>query len=138
MRIQLSKQIFAVLLMIFVSGYAMAQNPGKVKAVMGDLPETMAAGEIYKVVVNITNTGKSEWSSEHLHGKAAGKFEITKEWSGEWKLQPGETTQVYYKITAPGTAGKYRLKITIYNDNKKLVARTRQIIVVDANSPGNK
>ena len=93
---------------------------------------------IYKIAVNITNTGTTEWSSEHLHGKAAGKFEISKEWSGEWKLQPGETTQVYYKITAPGTSGKYRLKVSIINDGKKVASRTRKINVVSLNSPGNR
>lgn len=130
--------VFIAAFFIFVSSNLFAQNAGKVKAVMGDLPLSMEVNTIYKVAVNITNTGKTEWSSEHLHGKADGKFDISKEWSTEWKLQPGESTQVYYKITAPGTAGKYRLKITIYNDSKKIISRSRKITVVDVTSPGNK
>ena len=129
---------FFAAVFIFVSSSLFSQNVGKVKAIMGNLPESMETGSTHKIAVNITNTGTTEWSSEHLHGKEHGKFEVTKEWSGEWKLQPGETTQVYYKVTAPSEPGSYKLWVSIYNDNKRIATGSRKVEVVSITSPGNK
>ena len=138
MKNQLIKNMLILSLFTLVSSYAMSQSVVKVKAAMSNLPKTMEAGSTSKVALNITNTGTNEWSSEHLHGKEYSIFDVTKEWSGVVILQPGETTQLYYKITAPNIAGKYKLVFTVYNDGKKVASRTRTITVTDAVTPDMK
>jgi uncharacterized protein YfaS (alpha-2-macroglobulin family) len=123
------------LLCVLLSGAALySQNDdnstGKVKAVVSDLPGSMNVGETYKVTVTITNTGKNKWSSADLTAKAYGPFYISKEWSGEWTIEPGQSTQTFYAITAPQKSGKYKLKVVFYNHGKRIGTKSKKIEVV--------
>ena len=54
---------------------------------------------------------------------------ISKEWSGDWKLEPGQSKEVFYKVTAPEKSGSYKMRIVVYNGNKKIAYRTKKVEV---------
>lgn len=107
-----------------------SQNVGKVKATISDMPDQMQAGQTAKVTVTITNTGTTLWTSENAYAHELGPFDINKEWTGDWKLEPGQSKDVYYKVTAPEKPGSYKMRIVIYNGNKKIGHRNKKVEVV--------
>jgi uncharacterized membrane protein len=120
-------------LLIFTSvSYSQVSQAGRVKAGISDIPSQMNAGETYKVQCTITNISQNEWNSEDLHAKVHGPFEVSKEWSGEWKLSPGESITVYYKVTAPQKSGSFKIKVTFYDGNKKVGYKSKKILVVSS------
>ncbi len=119
--------VFAVFLM-FVSHLSNSQT-SMIKVAVSDIPQQMTAGETYKVTCTITNSSGNIWSSEPLYAKAKGPFEISKEWTGEWKLNPGESTNVFYKVTAPTKPGTYKLRVTFYDGDKKIGYKSKKITV---------
>ena len=76
--------VFFVILL--ASGSLLAQNLGKVKATISDMPDQMTAGQSAKVTVTITNTGKNTWTNENIYSHELGVFEIKKsgQVSGNW------------------------------------------------------
>ena len=121
---------FIFLIVLLFSTTVFAQNVGKVKATISDMPEQIQAGQTAKVTVTITDTGNTTWTSEIAYAHELGPFEINKEWSGEWKLEPGQSKEVYYKVTAPDKSGSYKMRIIIYNGDKKIAYRTKKVEVV--------
>lgn len=121
---------FIFLIALLFSTTVFAQNVGKVKATISDMPEQIQAGQTAKVTVTITNTGNTTWTSENAYAHELGPFEINKEWQGEWKLEPGQSKEVYYKVTAPDKSGSYKMRIIIYNGDKKIAYRTKKVEVV--------
>ena len=122
-----SLKIFSFALLLILSASVKAQTD-KVKAGMSDIPDEMNLGETYKIAVTITNIGTNDWSSENLSRKFYGPFDVTKEWEGVWKLKPGESTQVYYKVT-PLEAGQHKLRVMIYNGDKRIGYRSKKVTV---------
>jgi uncharacterized protein (DUF58 family) len=124
--------VFAILALIFAlsANNIFSQNVGKVKATISDMPDQIQAGQTAKVTVTITNTGSTQWTSENAYAHELGPFEINKEWTGEWKLEPGQSKEVYYKVTAPEKSGSYKMRIVIYNGNKKIGYRSKKVEVV--------
>ncbi len=119
-----------LLFVMFLSAGVYAQNAGKVKATISDMPGQMTAGQSTKVTVTITNVGKNLWTSENVYGHELGEFEIKKEWSGDWKLEPGQSKELQYTVTAPSTSGSYKMRIVIYDGNKKIGFRSKKVEVV--------
>lgn len=123
--------LFAVFLMfLFASPGILAQNLGKVKATISDMPDQMTAGQSAKVTVTITNTGKNTWTNENVYAHELSVFEIKKEWSGEWKLEPGQSKELQYTVTAPDRSGNFKMRIVIYDGNKKIGYRSKKVEVV--------
>jgi len=104
-------------------------NDDNVKAVVGDLPSQMNAGESISISITITNTGDNEWSSEKLSGKETGPFEIRKSGNNDFKLQPGQSQTLNYTITAPNSAGKKTCKVYFYTSGRKIGSKTKKINV---------
>lgn len=121
---------FLALIIAVSANNIYSQNVGKVKATISDMPDQMQAGQTAKVTVTITNTGSTLWTSENAYAHELGPFDISKEWTGEWKLEPGESKEVYYKVTAPEKSGSYKMRIVIYNGNKKIGFRNKKVEVV--------
>ncbi len=127
---KLSSKIAVLLFFLIASSGIFAQNVGKVKATISDMPDQMQAGSNTKVTVTITNTGNQLWTSENVYAHELGLFEITKEWSGEWKLEPGQSKELQYTVTAPNNSGDYKMRVVIYDGNKKIGYRTKKVKVV--------
>ncbi len=125
-----SSIITVFIVVLLVSGSLLAQNPGKVKATISDMPDQMEAGKSAKVTVTITNTGKTTWSNENIYSHELSVFEITKEWSGEWKLEPGQSKELQYTVTAPDRSGSFKMRIVIYDGNRKIGYRSKKVEVV--------
>ena len=120
--------VFFVILL--ASGSLLAQNLGKVKATISDMPDQMTEGQSVKVTVTITNTGKNTWTNENIYSHELSVFEIKKEWSGDWKLEPGESKELQYTVTAPDKSGSFKMRIVIYDGNKKIGYRSKKVEVV--------
>ena len=125
-----SSTITVFFVILLASGSLLAQNLGKVKATISDMPDQMTAGQSAKVTVTITNTGKNTWTNENIYSHELGVFEIKKEWSGEWKLEPGQSKELQYTVTAPDKSGSYKMRIVIYDGNKKIGYRSKKVEVV--------
>jgi uncharacterized membrane protein len=126
---------FSSLIVVFVVALLAAssifsQNVGKVKATISDMPDQIAAGQSVKVTVTITNTGKTTWTSENVYAHELSVFDIRKEWSGEWKLEPGQSKELQYTVTAPEKSGSFKMRIVIYDGNKKIGHRSKKVEVV--------
>jgi len=121
--------IIAVFVLFAVSGIY-SQNLGKVKATISDMPDQMTEGQSVKVTVTITNTGKNTWTNENIYSHELSVFEIKKEWSGDWKLEPGESKELQYTVTAPDKSGSFKMRIVIYDGNKKIGYRSKKVEVV--------
>ncbi len=120
----------SLLLILFITSGVTAQNLGKVKATISDMPDQMTAGQSAKVTVTITNTGKTTWTNENIYSHELSVFEIKKEWSGEWKLEPGQSKELQYTVTAPDKSGSFKMRIVIYDGNKKIGYRSKKVEVV--------
>ncbi len=120
--------VFA-LIVAFSAVNTFSQSSVKVKATISDMPERMSIGETAKVTVTITNTGKNLWTSENVYAHELSVFDISKEWSGDWKLEPGQSKEVFYKVTAPDKPGSYKMRVVIYDGNKKIGYRTKKVEV---------
>lgn len=105
-------------------------NDDKVKAVVGDLPSQMNAGETINISITITNTGDNEWSSDKFSGKETGPFEIKKSGNNDFKLQPGQSQTLTYTLTAPQTAGKKKCNVYFYTENKKIGSKSKKINIL--------
>ncbi len=127
---KLSSKIAVLLFFIFAASGVFSQNLGKVKATISDMPEQMQAGSSVKVTVTITNTGKNLWTNENIYAHELGMFEITKDWSGEWKLDPGQSKELQYTVTAPNNSGDYKMRVVIYDGNKKIGYRNKKVKVI--------
>lgn len=127
---KLSSKIAVLMFFIFAASGIFSQNVGKVKATISDMPEQMQAGSNTKVTVTITNTGKTLWTNENVYAHELGPFEITKEWSGEWKLEPGQSKELQYTVTAPNNSGSYKMRVVIYDGDKKIGYRSKKVQVV--------
>lgn len=125
-----SSLIAVFIVVLFASGGILAQNVGKVKATISDMPDQMAAGQSTKVTVTITNTGKNTWTGENVYAHELGIFEIRKEWSGDWKLEPGQSKELQYTVTAPDKSGSFKMRVVIYDGNKKIGYRNKKVEIV--------
>lgn len=122
---------FAVFLMLFVAVSGIySQNLGKVKATISDMPNQMQAGSSTTVTVTITNIGKNKWTNENIYSHELGAFEIKKDWTGTWELEPGQSKDLQYSVTAPNTSGSYKMRIVIYNGDKKIGYRSKKVEVI--------
>ncbi len=125
-----SSLVALIIVVLLASGNAYAQNVGKVKATISDMPDQMTAGQSVKVTVTITNTGNTTWTNENVYAHELSVFDIRKEWSGEWKLEPGQSKELQYTVTAPERSGSFKMRIVIYDGNKKIGYRSKKVEVV--------
>lgn len=118
------------LMLLFVTTGAASQNLGKVKATISDMPDQMTTGQSVKVTVTITNVGKNTWSNENIYAHELSVFDIKKEWSDDWKLEPGQSKELQYTVSAPEKSGSFKMRIVIYDGNKKIGYRSKKVDVV--------
>ena len=130
----LHKQFIRTLILITaVCGITFSQKSvDKVKAVCGDLPDEMKQCCSVEITVTVTNTGTNTWSSSKLNTKVTGGFTFTTDTIGwdVFKLEPGESKSLDYKLTAPNSTGKKKCKVYFYSDNKKIGTKQKTIKVI--------
>lgn len=127
-------KLFSKFIVIFIVFFAVSgifsQNLGKVKATISDMPNQMQTGQSATVTVTITNIGKNKWTNENIYSHELGAFEIKKDWTGTWELEPGQSKELQYTVTAPNTSGSYKMRIVIYNGDKKIGYRSKKVEVI--------
>lgn len=121
--------------LLFTSA-ANSQNAGRVKAAVSTMPDEMKAGETITVTATVTNLGNETWSSENFDAKELGPFDIRRQFKEEWKVDPGNSINLNYSVTAPKTTGKQKIRLVFYNGTKKVLVKTRTVNVVDSSNPG--
>ncbi len=93
-------------------------NENNSEFIGSNIPETMNAGEKYKVGITMKNTGKTEWSSTSSNDgyKIAPVIESSDvtylQWNSESNylpsaVQPGQTINIEFYVTAPSDSGNY-------------------------------
>ncbi len=134
-----SKISFALFLALIFATAAYSQNDDKVKAAISNMPTEMEAGSTISVTVTYTNTGKTTWTNANIDVRELGLFDISKDWTAVWTLEPGQSKSFQYNVTAPKNTGKHRMKLVVYNNDKKIGSKNKVVNVVDnAKSPDNK
>jgi uncharacterized membrane protein len=133
-----SKIYFTLFLALIFASLSYSQNNDKVKAAVSTMPSEMEAGSTISVTVTITNTGNNNWTNANVDVKELGLFDISKNWDVIWILEPGQSRDLQYNVTAPKHTGKHRMKIVVYNDGKRIGSRTKVINVVNSSTPNNK
>lgn len=131
---RLFSKFAAIFIVFFAVSGVFSQNTGKVKAAISNMPNQMQAGSSITVTVTITNIGKNKWSNENLYAHELGAFEIVKDWSGTWEIEPGQSKDLQYTVIAPNTPGNYRIRIAVYKGDKKISYRSKKVEVLSTSS----
>jgi hypothetical protein len=132
------KSFFTLLIAILLTGSFAYSQSSDIKALISDLPSEMIAGQTYTVTVTITNNSTGAWNSEKFKAKFYGKFTVTNPNETVFVLQPGESTNKIYNVTAPSTTGRYKIKVIIYNGERKVALKSRTVKVISGTDPENK
>ncbi len=105
-----------------------SKSKEKVKIQITGLPKQMNSGETATFTVTIKNTSKkTELSTDGISFETSGDYAVSPSGVPVIILQPKESTDLTFNLTAPLEQGKSKFKITFYNNGKKVSSKTRNI-----------
>ena len=105
-----------------------SKSKEKVKIEITGLPKQMNSGETATFTVTIKNTSKkTELSTDGISFETSGDYTVSPTGVPVIILQPKESTDLTFNLTAPLAQGKSKFKITFYNDGKKVGSKTKNI-----------
>ncbi len=118
------------------------KNKAQIKVKINDLPKAMENGSSTDIVVTITNKSKTDaWEySGNFTYSVDGSFTLTRDnlTSSKFTLNPRESKDVLYKLTAPSEEGKHKVTITFYDGGRKVGTKTKVIKVGTSTSDNEK
>lgn len=121
---------YCFLLLLLLASVSYTQNSNdKVKAALSDMPSQMKAGETTVITVTITNIGAATWSNADITARELGVFDITKVSDVLWSIEPGQSRDIQYRVTAPQKPGKYKMRVVVYNGSKKVGSKNKTVTV---------
>lgn len=113
----------------------------QIKVKIHDLPNEMTPGSSADVTVTVTNKSKSNgWEySGRFTCTVEGPFTfVTSTTTALFTLNPGESKDLIYKLTAPTTEGSHKASIVFFDGDKKVGSKTKLIRVYSTTSDEGK
>ncbi len=105
----------------------------QIKVKIRDIPKVMSVGSSADIIVTVTNKSKSEtWTySGDFTYTVEGPFTLTRAdlTSTEFSLNPRESKDLTYQLTAPSEEGKHKVTIIFLNGDKKIGSKSKVIKV---------
>lgn len=136
--------LFLLILVAFLSNlYAQEDNTKdktntskskkQIKVKIHDIPKVMTVGSSEDIIVTVTNKSKSEvWTySENFTYTVEGPFTLTRTdlTTTEFSLNPRESKDLTYKLTAPSEEGKHKVTIIFLDGDRKIGSKSKSIKV---------
>lgn len=110
-----------------------SKSKKQIKVKIHDIPKVMAVGSSADIIVTVTNKSKSEaWTySGDFSYTVSGPFTLTRAdlTSTEFSLNPRESKDLTYKLTAPSEEGKYKVTIAFLDGDRKVGSKSKTIKV---------
>lgn len=109
------------------------KNKKQIKVKIHGIPKVMAVGSSADIIVTVTNKSKSEtWTySGDFTYTVEGPFTLTRAdlTTTEFSLNPRESKDLTYKLTAPNEEGKHKVTILFFDGDRKIGSKSKVIKV---------